>query len=564
MSRFRIPALFLLAALLMLGFTACSDSDDPVDPGGGGDPDTTAPQVTGVYPGNGEAGVDADEEIVITFSEPMDTATSAGQVSLSAGAISSLTWADSRNLVIDHAAWSEGAHITVTIGTGLADVAGNTLAAAFTFDFYVYTAALTVLETNPADGATGINRDSNIQILFTQEVTASSFSNNVTVTDPNTRTNYLYNTQISDQVATITLLDRLAASTEITVTVGAGVATWGGTTLDSEYVFSFTTGEEVDETPPHVVSSYPEVGATCAPDVGYFQVTFSEPMDPNSFEPSSWNAELVLLIFASNSDPAWNDDFTQVTVPLPSPLPDGLPMEISFGYLTDANGVTSIIPWNWHATVSGTPDYYPVEDGLQMVFSGSEDGGDLGKIEGYTEFLKIEMQQDNVFHLVRYEDGFVTPSGDYEIYQATASAIMWLGFAEDMEERAVQEMLFDTPVRYLPLPLANGTWSDDTSVTVPGEGVYTATLSGTVAAVGQIMPDKANVRGDEEIYFTDVYRVIRTMDIALDGTPAMTNVDTTWYSPTLGPIMVKEYEENSLEGNWWSSEKQRIFAVDDR
>ena len=568
MSRLQSLLLFSLITILALGLAACSDSDDPADPGGGGDTDTTAPQVAGVDPGNGEAGVAVDEDIVITFSEPMDTATSAGQVTLSSGTITGLSWSDSRNLVIAHTDWNEGIEITVTLGTGLADVAGNTLATAFSSSFFTFTAALTLLETNPADGATDVNRDSNVQLLFSQQPTLSSVNDHITIADPGIRATYDFEVDINDELVTLNIQDRLPGSTEITVTLGAGLETWGGTTLGSDHVFSFTTGEDVDETPPTVLSSYPAVGSTCAADVGYFQVTFSEPMNPDSFSPAAWNAELALLFYSSGGEPSWNDDYTVVTVPLPSPLPDGLPMEIIFEEFTDANGVVQPTAWTWHATVAGTPDYYPIMDDLELVFYAYGEEGDLGSEVpnwggDYYEYLKVEMQADDSFHLARYEGGFVNPAGDYEIFKINGNVLQWLGFADDDEEKEVQEVFFDEPVDYLPLPLSAGTWSDNANVTVPGEGTYSGTLTGSVISVGdvEVEGDKAD---DEGIFFKDVFRVIRTLTVDLDGSPAISEVDTTWYSPTVGPFQMGEYEENIPENHWWRASKWRRFPVDDR
>jgi len=562
MSRLHLTLLTILSALLMLGLVACSDSDDPVDPGGGDPVDTTAPQVAGVDPSNSEAGISVDEDIVITFNEPMDAATSSGQVTLSAGTITNLTWQDSRNLVVTHADWSEGAHITVTVGTGLADVAGNNLASAFTFSFYVYSSTLTVLQANPADGATDINRDSNVQILFSREVDESTVTANTTITDPN-RTSYNFTVDSADEAVTLMIDGSLAASTEITVTLGSDVATWGGNTLGSDHIFSFTTGTEVDNTPPTVLSSFPAIGVTADPDIGYLQVTFSEPMNPMSFQPAAWNAELALILMSIEAEPTWNDDFTEVTVPLPSPLPDGLPMEMVFDQFTDANGVVQDSEWNWHATISGTPDYYPVEDDLEMVYEVNAEEGDLGNSNptstwDYQDYIMLEMQQDDSFHLARYEEDFAAPTGDYEIYQEATGALQWLGFTSEVEEGNYQEMLFSSSVDFLPDPLVAGTWSDNTTVTVPGEGSYSATLDGSVESIGDIHPGDRGSR--EEIYFKDVIRVVRVLNIQLDGTPAIVQTDTTWYSPTVGPIRMINHEESTVEDYWEHRESWRILG----
>jgi hypothetical protein len=494
----------------------------------------------------------------------MDPATASGQVTLSAGTVTSTTWQDSRNLVIDHTAWDEGVQVTVTVGTGLADEAGNTLAAPHSFSFYVFSSTLTVLETNPADGAVDVNRDSNVQILFSREVDETSLANHTTITDNLGRASYDFDIDSQDEAVTLIIAGRLAANAEITVTLGADVQAWGGGTLGSEYAFSFTTGVDVDETPPTVVSSFPVVGATVDPDVGYFQVTFSEPMNPMSFEPAAWNAELALILMNSDVEPTWNADHTVVTVPLPSPLPDGLPMEIVFAELTDANGVTNPEEWIWHAAVSGSPDYYPVSDGLEIVFVGYWEEGELGNSDPTWSgddhrCLKVEMQADDSFHLVSYEEGgFSEPTGEYEVYKKTSSQLQWLGFTEEVEPDVYEEMAFDSPLNILPLPLSAGTWTDDTTVTIPGEGTFAATITGTVTSIGDYHPDGGS---REDIYFKDVFRVISVLDVEFDGQPAMVDTDTTWYSPTIGPIHMSEHEVSTMDDMWWYSDYWRVFDV---
>ena len=97
----------------------------------------------------------------------MNPATSDGAVTLSAGTITATDWANDRTLQVEHDDWSEAAQITVTVGTGLTDVAGNPLAAEHAFSFWTESPGqLLLLETTPADGATDINRDGKPEILI--------------------------------------------------------------------------------------------------------------------------------------------------------------------------------------------------------------------------------------------------------------------------------------------------------------------------------------------------------------------------------------------------------------
>ncbi len=239
--------------LATAGLMAACSSDSPTDPGGG-TTDTTAPQVAGLEPSNGETEVAIDESVVIIFSEAMDAATATGNITLSSGAISGLVWTDDRTLTIDHADWAEGAEVVVTIGTGLADVAGNNLAAAYTSSFYVFSSVLSVLETNPADTATGVNRSSNVQILFSASMNEASILANTTISSGLTKVDYPFTVESENSAVTLVVGDTFPASTMMTVTMSANVAAMNLTTLGTPYSFSFTTGADVDNTPPTVVS----------------------------------------------------------------------------------------------------------------------------------------------------------------------------------------------------------------------------------------------------------------------------------------------------------------------
>lgn len=548
----------LLIGLLALGLAACSSSDDPTEPVGGGGGDTTAPQVAATDPASNDTGVSQDEEITITFNEPMDPATATGNITLSSGAVTSATWTDTRTLVVDHSAWAEGATITVTVGSALADAAGNTLAAAYPFSFYVYSSDLTVLDNSPADGATGINRDASIQLLFSNQVTRSSLEANTTVTSAAAPAGYDFTTNGDGSAVTIMVTETLPAGTEITVTVGADVATGGGQTLGTDFVFSFTTGTDVDNTPPTVVSSSPAVGSSFDPDFGYFQITFSEPVDPMSFEPSSWNAEAALILMNIDATPAFTEGGTVVTVPLPLSLPAGLPIEIVFSAITDLAGNALASPWVFEATVAGAADYYPVADNLEMTFEDYREDGTQGSSTpdnsgGGTRYLKMVMQDDDSFLLGGYEEDFTTLRDTPDIYKKVSNQLQWLGFVSGDPQGTQQAVYFNTPVKYLPLPLATGTWTSSTSVTVPDEGSYTATLNGTV--VGQF-----DLPIDEGMFYKDTWKVIRRFEVNFEGTLAMVQTDTTWYSPTLGRVQSTSYEDALMDGKWHYEALWRVLG----
>ena len=85
-NRLALTGVLLGALVLAIG---CGDDSNPTTPGGGAD--TTAPVVVGIDPALHETNVAVDGLVTITFSEDMDPASHAGQVTLSSGTITAMT-----------------------------------------------------------------------------------------------------------------------------------------------------------------------------------------------------------------------------------------------------------------------------------------------------------------------------------------------------------------------------------------------------------------------------------------------------------------------------------------
>jgi hypothetical protein len=546
----------LLAAVLWLG--ACSDDDNPTNPGGG--TDTTPPEVVGIDPVNGEAGVSLDDSVFVIFSEAMDTATAAGQVTLSSGANAGQTWYDNRTLVVGHDDWAEGTKIDVTVGTGLTDAAGNALAAAYGFSFWTLsTTELLLLDTTPASGATGINRDDPILLQFSSDVNLGTIPGNVTITDNNLKATYPFTVEdIEDGLVLLDPVDTLPAATLLTVTVGTGVQSFGGLSLVAPATFTFTTGTSVDNTPPTVVSTDPTNGnMAVAADQGFFRMTFSEPINPDSFEPSRWNLAFFFLVEGLDIRPVMSEGGTVMTVPLPSPLPAGLPINITFAGIQDLAGNVQPVPFVLNVKVAGMADYVPVVNGARNIVEVDFTQGVIGNPtptnQGFYEYFRqLEVQPGDSFRLVSYDDPSFTVPTDWEVYRKTSSALQWLGF-EEIDQALRNKEMFDSPLDILPLPIAAGPWNSSTTVTIVGEGQFRANMAGEVLGQG----DYEIAESEGVVFIKDAWTVVRNLDVDfLDGVEwvtAFTQRDTFWFAPTLGDVRAHTYEED-VGNNQWDDE----------
>lgn len=541
--------LLLLVGVLALAviLPACSD-DDPTDPGGGGGPDTEAPTVAGVSPSNGSTQVSDSEPVVITFNEAMDPDSDDGEITLSSGTITGQTWTDSRNLTVTHTDWPEATRIEVTVGTGLADEAGNNLASALTFGFWTESATLAFLDSDPADGATDVNRNASVVVRFSTDMNEASLLSGITIAD-DTKANYEFTVDSGDQGQyTLDPVETLPASTLITVTITTAVQTDGGENLAEQVSFDFTTGMDIDTTPPTIVGFDPPSGSTLPPDQGSVSITFSEAMDTGSLQPSRMNGQFYWLLSQVESEPLWNAEGTEITVPLPDDLPAGLRLEIGFAGYADANGVVQPDETLWTADVAGTGTPYPVSDGARYAMFGSWERGELGNetpTDGGDEatWYQFTARGGSQWNVEEYFDPSYGVVDYYDIFSVTSSSVSWLGFGEDMTTpKELTELFFTTPVVMADLPLSVGaTWTTTTQLTFPGEGTVDATLDGEVISRADL-PFEADPGFD--VYWSDAWQVDLVLEASIGGDDLILEERSYWFVEGVGMVRQLLYEES--------------------
>jgi methionine-rich copper-binding protein CopC len=583
-------SLFLIAwlAVIALALGACSDSSTTPDDN---DTDTTAPLVQGTIPSPSQVGVATNALITVTFNEAMNQASATGQVTLSSGGAPTITWVSDRVFTVSHAtAWAEGVQVTATLGTGLTDVAGNGLAAAHQFSFFTETSQLLVVDAEPANGATGVNRSASLRVQFSLPVDEASLAAGIVISDNPAKTTYPFTVSYgNNNWYTIDPTGNLPAGTLITVQVLGTVHVLQSplNTLGTAHQFSFTTGVDVDTTPPTIVSFSPASGATTlAADIGSFSITFSEPINLDTLEPVSMNMEFAAYLM-DGTEPSWSEGNTVLTVALPV-LPAGLEMVIVFNGFADLSGNVQGNYYTWEGKVAGNPVIYPMTDGLRQDWAVSWSRGPAGSSTptesgSNTEYRQVEVQGNGDVHVVDYDNDTYTTPRRWDMYDRLASSIEWLGFGDSGGEGGTpSEIIFSASLKFLPLPMVAGTWNDNATVTVPGEGTYTATFSGRViaredldlpvgksavdeSAADKSAADKSAARVLRPIYYKGAWKVARSMDVHLDGVWFVTMSDTTWYSPTLGPVHEITREDSAARGDepagWYRTEGWSMLGI---
>jgi hypothetical protein len=137
---------------------------------------------------------------------------------------------------------------TVTITTGVKDLAGNALAAPYTLGWTTGTAldttAPTVNYIIPTNLATGVGTNSSITAIFSEMLDPLTVTN-VTFTLKLGTSPVLGTVHYSGNTATFTPFNSLAANTVYTATITTGVKDLTGNSLSNNFTWSFTTGAQI-------------------------------------------------------------------------------------------------------------------------------------------------------------------------------------------------------------------------------------------------------------------------------------------------------------------------------
>jgi YD repeat-containing protein len=229
---------------------------------------TAQPQVIGVSPANGLAGVPINAQVVIQFNEPVDAFT-VNQVSVSgAGAVNvtrTLSNGNQTLVLVPVVPLNPSTSYTVTI-TGVLDVSGNSLAVPVTTTFTTGTGpdltALTVVSVNPALGATGVPTNTIIQLRFNKRIDPLTVTNTTFLVSatPGQPIAAAITISADGLTATLTPATPLQPETSYIATGGAITDLEGQLQTSCNVCSIFTTGVSVVTSGPTVVGVSPANG----------------------------------------------------------------------------------------------------------------------------------------------------------------------------------------------------------------------------------------------------------------------------------------------------------------
>jgi hypothetical protein len=257
--------------------------------------DVTPPRVTLTSPANAQAGVSSFATIDATFSEAIDpttinTTTFLVKVTSTGAVVPGTVTYTAATRIAEFKSTSplpNPTSITATVTTGVKDLAGNKMAADFTWAFTTKDdTGPTVISTSPANGATNVPPASPITVTFSEAMDATTITASTitlkTSAGLNVNGTVSYNAQT--HIATFLPNAPLAQTTGFTLTVAATVKDVAGNQMGTPFSMSFTTGDTV---PPTVVAVTPPNLSTGVSPTTTVQVAFSEPMDPSTITTST-------------------------------------------------------------------------------------------------------------------------------------------------------------------------------------------------------------------------------------------------------------------------------------
>lgn len=150
----------------------------------------------------------------------------------------------------------------------------------------------TIVGQFPASGAPDVTRSGPFWVAFSEPMNPSMFPAGLTFMPGPVD----FNASWKGDTLVVTPTALLMASASYTITIASSVEDAHGNDLGSAHSIIFTTTSAADDTPPEVVGTDPEGGATGVLGVQTIDVTFSEPMNvsatQNAIEASPAPADL--------------------------------------------------------------------------------------------------------------------------------------------------------------------------------------------------------------------------------------------------------------------------------
>ncbi len=138
-----------------------------------------------------------------------------------------------------------------------------------------------ILSTSPLDSSENVPINSVISMVFSKAMNTSLVENAIIIS-PESAGTPSWNS--GSTALTFIPSENLNSNIKYTITIRTQAKSTDGLSLESQYEFSFTTGDAVDIMAPSILSSLPSSGASEVDVTTEITITFSEPMDTTTTE----------------------------------------------------------------------------------------------------------------------------------------------------------------------------------------------------------------------------------------------------------------------------------------
>jgi hypothetical protein len=261
-------------------------------------PDKTPPSIASTSPLDGANGVATNTAVTATFSEAMDAA-SLNPLSFllrntasGAAVTGSVIYSAGTAVLTPETALSNSTSYTATVTAGAKDAAGNALASNYSWTFTTAAApdvfAPTVSAVAPPDTTTGVAVDTIVSATFSETMNPATLTTATFTLVPTVGPAVTGTVGYSGMTATFTPGATLAYSTVYTATVTTGATDAAGNALAADHIWTFTTANAPDTTPPTIAATTPANGASNILTDVVLTVTFSEQVNCATVNASSF------------------------------------------------------------------------------------------------------------------------------------------------------------------------------------------------------------------------------------------------------------------------------------
>ncbi len=265
--------LFTFAILFIALISGCAKDDFEEIEG-------VCPVVLSTDPDNGTINVPLDKTITVIFNEEMNAATfnqSSFTLQGTAAVAGTVSFSGTTASFDPTSPLAANTTYTGVIKTSVKDIMGNALQADYVWTFSTgSTVTPMVISTDPANNATNVFLNKIVAANFNMPMNQATI-NATTFTLKQGTTSVAGSVAYNGTTAYFAPTALLAANTIYTATITTGVKNVQGTTIASNYTWTFTTGSI---TAPNVTSTDPTNNASGVALNQNITANFSMPMDP--------------------------------------------------------------------------------------------------------------------------------------------------------------------------------------------------------------------------------------------------------------------------------------------